>query len=765
MFGEDPRNSLPRGTRLSGRYGSYHIKGEIGRGGTSLLYLAAMRSAAQREDGTDDVLVVLKELYPLFATRNGDQSVVVGATHRDEMAVMRQLIADEYTLYRSLQLQESRQLQTTYGYGDETSSVSQPLDFLMEAIECFEANETLYFSMKTYNGTTLQGLGDKLPSMSLKHMLSIIREASGALAALHQRGILHLDIKPNNLFITTNGSVKLLDLNAARKAHTITERVSFSYGFSPPGDEEPTEKTDVFHLCALINWMLLQNAGIQYRLPSQHIDLFSERIPCLRLQPYETVNALNRLLKVGLSHDPTQRPSSVVALDVQLEQLTVTAVGNKLDLTGLIMWIEQVANFSCHRKLAATEDWYACAIQEHIMAVLPSSPPFTVDETKRIIDHFQSIYFFRTRNDLAFASFSFVYRLLEAFPDHFPIDVQGRCKLLMRLHSSAMFVGNRHAEMQKYKDELCLCSPRFTDRLVLENALITDLEDWFRFSAAMEYGNKLLEELHYVQQRPVREGFFSKNPDATAADGEPEMKITSKIAQQYAYLGRYAEAKEWFLKALSISGISSENRTILVSYAYHAAIEMYGQDDWYLDLFTEEFGFESLPQLSGAQWVWDVLDRLETMQVEKSVNYHVYALLKTVWMLLRTNAIVLSLREIEKILSSRVIQRELERYTPSQQILKYYMLIAKQADLLEEYRSAAEHFDRTLSSNYPAERLVAAAAYTACMEEDKVWQETELYRSLIELCPDYPILEEYFGEDQDAWSTRDVLSLFRYLYA
>lgn len=90
----------------------------------------------------------------------------------------------------------------------------------------------------------------------------VLRKVCAAAAALHNLGILHLDIKPENVIVTAAGEVKLIDLNASkltsaeqRPETTVLGTIGYAayeqFGISPCD-----ERTDVFALGVLLNVLL-----------------------------------------------------------------------------------------------------------------------------------------------------------------------------------------------------------------------------------------------------------------------------------------------------------------------------------------------------------------------------------------------------------------------------------------------------------------------------------------------------------------------------
>lgn len=91
----------------------------------------------------------------------------------------------------------------------------------------------------------------------------VLRKTCAAVAALHNCGILHLDIKPENVIITAAGEVKLIDLNAskmtaaAQKPETAVLGTIGYAAYEQFGLSLCDERTDVFALGVLLNVLLI----------------------------------------------------------------------------------------------------------------------------------------------------------------------------------------------------------------------------------------------------------------------------------------------------------------------------------------------------------------------------------------------------------------------------------------------------------------------------------------------------------------------------
>jgi len=79
-----------------------------------------------------------------------------------------------------------------------------------------EADGLLYFSMELVEGSSIKDLISELGTIDEERALDIVRQTLDALRYAHERGIVHRDIKPDNLMLTRTGMVKVADLGLSR---------------------------------------------------------------------------------------------------------------------------------------------------------------------------------------------------------------------------------------------------------------------------------------------------------------------------------------------------------------------------------------------------------------------------------------------------------------------------------------------------------------------------------------------------------------------
>ena len=93
-----------------------------------------------------------------------------------------------------------------------------------------------YIVMELVEGITLKNYILKKGKLSVKEATSIAIQVSLGLEAAHNRGIIHRDVKPQNIIISTDGKVKLSDFGIAKamNSNTITANVMGSVHYSSP---------------------------------------------------------------------------------------------------------------------------------------------------------------------------------------------------------------------------------------------------------------------------------------------------------------------------------------------------------------------------------------------------------------------------------------------------------------------------------------------------------------------------------------------------
>ena len=107
---------------------------------------------------------------------------------------------------------------------------------IVKIFDTFESNNTAYIIMELLEGETLAEKLKKEGTIEESEAIRMLTPVIESLAVVHKDGIIHRDIAPDNVFVTKEGAVKLIDFGAARYATTTHSRsltVIIKPGYSP----------------------------------------------------------------------------------------------------------------------------------------------------------------------------------------------------------------------------------------------------------------------------------------------------------------------------------------------------------------------------------------------------------------------------------------------------------------------------------------------------------------------------------------------------
>lgn len=242
---------LPMTSILNGRYMLGKVLGE---GGFGITYIGMDLNLQRR--------VAIKEYFPL------------GLVSREMTDVTRTsvspLTGEKGEAYNS-GLQK---------FMEEAQGVSQfdELDGIVTVKDFFFENATAYMVMEYLDGITLKEYlreqGGKISGeQALKYMKPILE----ALQKVHEAGMIHRDISPDNIILTKDGKIKLIDFGSARafaRDENQTFTIMLKHGYAPPEQYQSKGKqgpwTDVYGICATLYKM------ITGKIPPNAMDRYDE---------------------------------------------------------------------------------------------------------------------------------------------------------------------------------------------------------------------------------------------------------------------------------------------------------------------------------------------------------------------------------------------------------------------------------------------------------------------------------------------------------
>ena len=290
--------ALRAGTVLNGRY----IIGRVlGQGGFGITYLAL--------DTQLNAKVAIKEFMPgEIATRVGGTTVSVLAENRSE----------EFT-YGAERFQEEARTLAKFIGNPNIAGVSS----------YFDENDTSYFVMDYIEGisfkTYIANHGGKI---SVEETLNVMIPVLRALTAVHAEGFIHRDVTPDNIYITKDGMVKLLDFGSAR--YSIGDKskslgVILKVGYAPKEQYIHRSRqgpfTDVYSCAACFY------AAITGFLPPESLERLDEDtlVPISQCG-IEIPEYLDRAILKGLAVQPEDRFQSAAEFLGAIESQQVVEV-------------------------------------------------------------------------------------------------------------------------------------------------------------------------------------------------------------------------------------------------------------------------------------------------------------------------------------------------------------------------------------------------------------------------------------------------------
>lgn len=130
---------------------------------------------------------------------------------------------------------------------------------IVRAFEVFEANGTAYLAMEYLEGRSVRMLLNEKGCFSEQQTLDLMTFVLDALKVIHQKNVVHRDLKPDNIYVTNEGRTLLLDFGGAKDIvgeHSQSMMAIFSHGYAAPEQYHGNESkagpwTDIYGAAAL----------------------------------------------------------------------------------------------------------------------------------------------------------------------------------------------------------------------------------------------------------------------------------------------------------------------------------------------------------------------------------------------------------------------------------------------------------------------------------------------------------------------------------
>ena len=233
--------SLPIGSTLM--QGKYRIVAVLGQGGFGITY--------KGEHTMLGTTVAIKEFFMKGACERDENSTHVTTSQSNSELASR---------FRTKFLKEAKTL----------AALKHPN--IIRVFDVFEDNGTAYYVMDYIEGNNLSDIVEGKGRLSEPLALKYIRQVANALDYLHQKKLLHLDVKPANILLDKNtGNAILIDFGVSKQydqdgQQTSTTPPAISKGYSPveqyaQGSNVKTfsPATDIYSLAATLYKLVTGN--------------------------------------------------------------------------------------------------------------------------------------------------------------------------------------------------------------------------------------------------------------------------------------------------------------------------------------------------------------------------------------------------------------------------------------------------------------------------------------------------------------------------
>jgi serine/threonine-protein kinase len=265
------------------KIGRYKVLGRVGKGGMGVLYR-----------GFDPVL---------------DREVAIKLMHADFSEDTEQMRPRFYREARAAAKLQHRNIVTIFEFAEESNIP--------------------YIVMEFLRGTSLGGRLRAQPPLTLDDTLNVVAQLCEGLSYAHDQGVVHRDVKPDNIFLLEDGSVKLLDFGIAKlTTSTLTRQgdVLGSASYMSPeqvsGSESVDGRADIFSAGVVLYELLAGRKPFEGDSPTAVIVkiLKDEPAPLASIAPSVPPEVAEAVMR-ALQKDPAGRFQSADAFGRELQRL------------------------------------------------------------------------------------------------------------------------------------------------------------------------------------------------------------------------------------------------------------------------------------------------------------------------------------------------------------------------------------------------------------------------------------------------------------
>ncbi len=290
----DTSQMLPKGTLLHDN--AYRIDSYLASGGFGNTYLATNIAFDEK--------VAIKEFFLRGQSERTDDMLSVRVTRGQE------LFFDEQKRKFVKEAQRIRRLRNPH---------------IVRVHDLFEANGTAYYVMDYIDGESVAARIKRTGKpFSEDETRNILTQVLNALTEVHETGIYHLDIKPDNILIDRKGNAYLIDFGASKVQSQSGDGVNCTSAFSATPEYAPLELTDG-NIQNIGAWTDIYSIGATaYRMLTGTVPPRSSEVVIRGSEAFRFTDAVSqsmqKFISTCMAGDYRKRPQTAAAT---IETLTV----------------------------------------------------------------------------------------------------------------------------------------------------------------------------------------------------------------------------------------------------------------------------------------------------------------------------------------------------------------------------------------------------------------------------------------------------------
>ena len=203
--------------------------------------------------------------------------------------------------------------------------------YKLKKIRSMLKTKEMLLAMEYFDGQSLE----EGPALSLLDVMLVFRMVATGLNAMHQCGLAHCDIKPNNILLNkTDGAIRIIDLGQSCRIGTTKRRIQGTPDYIAPEQVQRKPlgpKTDIFNLGATMYWALTGRT-IPTMIPKK--DPFGLPVPQEQVRPPNEIRpqipaGISKLVMDCIEEDPIKRPTDMMAVISRLDLMIHSILSNK----------------------------------------------------------------------------------------------------------------------------------------------------------------------------------------------------------------------------------------------------------------------------------------------------------------------------------------------------------------------------------------------------------------------------------------------------